>query len=119
MNYSKVSPYSAMFRRLPFLFFMVLFVLYQDTCFCQVAEQSGYVEGEALIIFKKDISRTDAESLHESMGSKILRHIKSINGDLVKIKEGMTVEEVIRAYQTEAIVEYAEPNWKRRIQTEK
>ena len=108
-----------MLNKWPYLFLMVLFVLYQDACFCQAPKRTGYVEGEALINFKKHVSRAEAESIHKRLGSKILRHIKSINGDLVKIKEGLTVEEAIQAYQAEASVEYAEPNWRRVIQTEK
>jgi uncharacterized membrane protein len=51
--------------------------------------------------------------------SKILKHLERINVDLVKIKEGWTVEKAIEVYQVEPNVEYAEPNYYRRIQTEK
>jgi len=53
------------------------------------------------------------------LGSKILKYFKSINVDLVKIKEGWTVEKAIEVYQAEPNVEYVEPNYYRRIQTEK
>jgi hypothetical protein len=107
-----------MLKKLSLLFFMVLFVLSQDACFSQATKHAGYAEGEALIIFKKHVSRAEAESIHKRLGSKILRHMKIINGDHVKIREGLTVEEAIQAYQAESSVEYAEPNWRRTIQTE-
>jgi hypothetical protein len=53
------------------------------------------------------------------LGSKILKHFERINVDLVKIREGWTVEKAIEAYQADPNVEYAEPNYTRRIQTEK
>ncbi len=53
------------------------------------------------------------------LGSKILKYFERINVDLVKIKEGWTVEKAIEVYQVEPNVEYAEPNYYRRIQTEK
>lgn len=104
-----------MLRRLPYLFLMVLFVLSQDACFSRAPKSTGYVEGETLVVFKKHISRAEAESVHKHLGSKIVKHIKSINGDLVKIREGLTVEEAIQAYQSEESVKYAEPNWRRVI----
>ena len=53
------------------------------------------------------------------MGSKILKYFDRINVDLVKIKEGWTVEKAIEVYQDDPNVEYAEPNYIRSIQTEK
>ena len=104
-----------MFKKLSYLFLMVLFILSQDACFNRPPKSTGYVEGEALIVFKKHVSRSEAESIHKRLGSKILKHIKSINGDLVKIREGLTVEEAIQVYQAEESVKYAEPNWRRVI----
>lgn len=107
-----------MLKKLPLLFLMVLFVLSQDACFCQAPKRTGYVEDEVLVVFKKPVSRAEAESIHKRLGSKILKHIKIINGDHVKIRQGLTVEEAIRTYQAEASVKYAEPNWRRTMQDE-
>ncbi len=52
------------------------------------------------------------------MGSKILKYFEKINVDLVKIKEGWTVEKAIEVYQDDPNVEYSEPNYIRRIQAE-
>lgn len=98
---------------------MVLFVLSQDACFCQAPKRTGYVKDEVLVVFKKHVSRAEAESVHKRLGSKVLKHIKIINGDHVKIRQGLTVEEAIQAYQAEESVEYAEPNRRRTIQDER
>ncbi|NVM26768.1 MAG: hypothetical protein HWN70_12745 [Desulfobacterales bacterium] len=75
--------------------------------------------GEVLVKFKADVCRTEAKSLHRCLGSRILKHFEGTNVDLVKIREGWTVEEAIEAYQVDPNVEYAEPNYIRSIQTEK
>ncbi len=75
--------------------------------------------GEVLVKFKANVSLAEAKSLHRRLGSKILKHFERINVDLAKIREGWTVEKAIEAYQADPNVEYAEPNYIRRIQTEK
>ena len=82
-------------------------------------KSAEYVPGEVLVKFKANVSLTEAESLHRRLGSKILKHFEGTNVDLVRIKEGWTVEEAIGAYEADPNVKYAEPNYTRRIQTEK
>lgn len=108
-----------MVKNQPFLFFLLFFVLFQGACYSQVAKQPGYVTGEILVKFKASVSQTEAKSFHKHCGSMILKHFEGINADLVKIKEGWTVEEAIEAYQADPNVEYAEPNYTRGIKTEK
>ncbi len=110
---------SIMHGNLSFLFVILPFVLFQDACYSQVAKEPCYVAGEVLVKFKENISRTEAKSLHRQLGSKILKYFEGINVDLVKIREGWTVEKAIEVYQADPNVEYAEPNYIRRIQTEK
>jgi len=50
------------------------------------------------------------------VGSKVVKHFERINVDLVKIPKGWTVEKAIEVYQADPGVEYAEPNYLRRIQ---
>ena len=108
-----------MVKNQPFLFFLFFFVLFHGACYSQVAKQPGYVAGEILVKFKASVSRTEAESFHKHCGSKILKHFKGINADLVKIKKGWTVLEAIEAYRADPNVEYAEPNYTRGIKTKK
>ena len=108
-----------MHRNLSFLFLLLPFVLFQHACYSQVAKQPEYVVGEVLVKFKANISQAEAKSIHRQLGSKILKYFEGINVYLVKIKEGWTVEKAIEVYQADPNVEYAEPNYIRRIQTEK
>ena len=107
-----------MLRKPAFLFLLLFFLLFQDACHSEVAKKPGYVAGEVLVNFKTNVSRMEAKSLHRRLGSKISRHFERINVDHVKIKEGWTVEKAIQVYQAEPNVEYAEPNYIRRIQPE-
>ena len=106
-------------RKPPFLFLLLFLVLSQEACCSQVAKQPEYVPGEVLVKFKASVSLAEAKSLHRRLGSKLLKHFEGINADLVRIKEGWTVEKAIEVYQAEPYVKYAEPNYTRRIQTKK
>ena len=101
----------------PFRLIFSFFVLFQYACWSEVANHPGYAAGEILVKFKKDVSRDQAKALHNRCGSKIVKHFERINVDLVTIKEGWTVERAIEVYQDDPIVDYAEPNYARRIQT--
>jgi len=106
--------------RNPLSLFLLLFLVFsQNACYSQAGKQPGYVAGEVLVKFRANVSLMEAKSLHRRLGSKILKHFEGINVDLVKIREGWTVEKAIEAYQADPNVEYAEPNYTRRIQTKK
>ena len=107
-----------MLKNSPFLLILLFLVLSQDACCSQVTKQPEYVAGEVLVKFKANVSLMEAKSLHRRLGSKVLKHFEGINVDLVKIREGWTVEEAIQVYQADPNVEYAEPNYTRRIQAE-
>ena len=113
---AKIKP---MLRNPLSLFLLLLLVLSQDACYSQATKRPEYVAGEVLVKFKANVSLAEAKSLHRRLGSKILKHFERINVDLVKIREGWTVEKAIEVYQADPNVEYAEPNYIRRIQTEK
>jgi thermitase len=108
-----------MLRNLPCLFLLLFLIFFQNACYAQVAKQPKYVPGEVMVKFKANVSPTEAKSLHTRLGSKLLKHFEGINADLVRIKEGWTVEKAIEVYQAEPYVKYAEPNYTRRIQTKK
>ena len=107
-----------MYKKWPFPVFVVLFILFPFACYPQGATKSSYVPGEVLVKFQENISRAEAQSFHEQVGSKVVKRLKRINVDLVKIPEGWTVEKAIEVYQADPGVEYAEPNYIRRIQVE-
>jgi len=108
-----------MLRNPPFLFLLLFLVLSQDSCYSQVAKRPEYVAGEVLVKFKANVPLIEAKSLHNRLESKVLKHFEEINVDLVRVREGWTVEKAIEVYQADPNVEYAEPNYTRRIETEK
>jgi len=105
-----------MLKQWPFPVLVVLLVLFPGACHPQGVRQPSYAPGEVLVQFGTDVSRTAAQSLHERVGSKVVKHFERINVDLVKIPKGWTVEKAIEVYQADPGVEYAEPNYLRRIQ---
>jgi len=108
-----------MLRNPPCLFSLLFLVFFQNACYSQVPKSTEYAAGEVLVKFKANVSLAEAKSLHRRLESKILKHFERINVDLVKIRDGWTVEKAIEAYHADPNVEYAEPNYTRRIQTEK
>jgi len=97
------------------LFILLCILLSHHACSGQIPHKAAYVEGEILVGFQENVSRIEAESLHQRLGSKLLKHFEAMNVDLIKINEGWTVEEAITTYQAEPIVSYAEPNYTRRV----
>jgi len=106
-----------MHGNLPFRLLLLVFILFPYACSSGVANHPEYAASEILVKFKKDVSRAEAKSIHNRCGSKILKHFERINVDLVKIKDGWTVEQAIEVYRDHPSVEYAEPNYARRIKT--
>lgn len=100
---------------LSYLFILLTILVPHHVCSGQITHKAAYVEGEILVRFQDNISRIEAELLHQRLGSTLLKHIEAINVDLIKIKEGWTVEEAITTYLAEPIVSYAEPNYTRRM----
>lgn len=105
-----------MLKKSTFPVLMVVLILFPGACYPEGAGQPNYVPGEVLVKFRADVSQTAAQSIHERVGSKVVKHLEGVNVDLVKIPEGWTVEKAIKVYQADPGVEYAEPNYIRRIQ---
>lgn len=101
---------------LSYLFILLCILASHNACSGQIPHKAAYVEGEIVVGFQENVSRIEAESLHQRLGSTMLKHFEAMNLDLVRIKEGWAVEEAITAYLAEPIVRYAEPNYIRRVQ---
>ncbi len=108
-----------MLTRISLTLFVLCFVLFQDACCSQSAQEQSYVPGQVLVTFHEDVSQEEVQALHDRLSSTILNHFQKLNIDLVKIKSGLSVEEAIRLYQEDPHVAYAEPNYIRRIQPKK
>ncbi|PIU42687.1 MAG: hypothetical protein COS98_01610, partial [Parcubacteria group bacterium CG07_land_8_20_14_0_80_35_11] len=77
-----------------------------------------YKKDEVVVKYKKDrlnlktsSGKLNAEHLAESKSTKIEKNISLINGALLKIEDGKTVEEKIAELEKDPNVEYAEPNY--------
>lgn len=80
----------------------------------QTMERARYVEGEILVKYKKRQDYT--KSLHRAMGSSVIRSFKMFPDlEHVRLPEGMSVREGIIRYMADPIVEYAEPNYIRKV----
>jgi hypothetical protein len=108
-----------MLRKTSLTLFVLCFVFFQDACYSQPAQEQSYMPGQVMVKFNQGVSQEEARALHDRLGSTILAQYQKLSIDLVKIKSGLTVEEVIKLYQENPPVAYAEPNYIRRIQPKK
>ncbi|GAB4539899.1 MAG: type II secretion system secretin GspD [Thermodesulfovibrionia bacterium] len=79
-------------------------------------EERHYVEGELLVKFREGTSRDKAEEIIYKMGASIISHSEMDNTYLIKLKAKQSVEDAVREFTTITDVEYAEPNYKLKIQ---
>lgn len=106
----------SMVREFSFLCLLLVSVIVHNACFSQAPKAAEYAIDELLVKFKPNVSRSEAVSVHRRLNSKIMKHFAELNIDLVKFKEGWTLRKAIEVYQADPRVEYAEPNYTRRIQ---
>ncbi len=76
-----------------------------------VKSEDKYKKGELIVKFKPGVPEEMKDKIHLKYESKKLKKFPSIDIDLVKLKESLTVEEAIALYLTNPEVEYAEPNF--------
>jgi subtilisin family serine protease len=75
-------------------------------------KKGSYKEGELLVKFKSDVVKTFSLKTHQRMGSAVIKRFNIVpNLELIKLPEGMSVEEAILHYMSDPSVEYAEPNF--------
>ncbi|MFN3478766.1 MAG: S8 family serine peptidase [Thermodesulfovibrionales bacterium] len=85
------------------------------TSILQAMERGRYVEGEIIVKFKRD-HRSSAQAIHRVMGSTILKRFSMLPEiEVVKLPEGLSIRDGIIKYMSDPSVEYAEPNYIRRI----
>jgi hypothetical protein len=108
-----------MLRKQSLILLFLCLVFLQDAACCQPVQEKAYMPGQVLVKFNQGVSQQEARALHDRLGSTILVRYQGLNTDLVKIKSGLTVEEVIRLYREDPHVAYAEPNYIRKPQPEK
>lgn len=78
--------------------------------------EKHYIEGELLVKFKEGIPKEKAEEIIFGMGASIIRYSEKDNLYHIRLKEKQSVEDAIKEYRAIPEVEYAEPNYKLKIQ---
>jgi thermitase len=73
-------------------------------------DKRSYVPDQVIVKFKENAEPRLTLDIHLELNTDLLFHNKEIGFDVVKIK-GRSVEEVIREYEKNPDVEYAEPNY--------
>lgn len=66
---------------------------------------------EVIIKYKVGVSENDKERLRKTRNAQVRQKIDKLRAEVIKVQTG-TVEEAIREYSSNPIVEYAEPNYK-------
>ncbi|MEW6714995.1 MAG: S8 family serine peptidase [Nitrospirota bacterium] len=79
-------------------------------------ESGKYKEGELLVKFKTGVQTHASSVTHQSVGASIEKKFTLMPElDLVKLPDGLTVGDAVVTYMSDPNVEYAEPNYLRRI----
>ena len=81
----------------------------------QTGQTRRYVAGELLVKYKPRVRAAASEYFRGRWGVSTLKTYQAIGAEHVKLPKGMTVEEALEIYQDDPDVEYAEPNYLRRI----
>jgi len=107
--------YKIIFTFLPFyLFTFLLSSLYafETEKFFSVQSKRyiNVVKGEVLVKFKKGIDKSKKVLAHTKINAQIKGGLDAIGVEVIKIPEGMTVEQAVEYYKSLPEVEYAEPN---------
>jgi subtilisin family serine protease len=70
---------------------------------------NAYRDGEVIVKFRKGVSNTF--KTHNLVGARLIKKSKIEGVERVSLREGILVEEAVRAYESDPDVEYAEPNY--------
>ena len=80
------------------------------------APADSYRPGEVIVKFKAGTVQGQAAGAHAVLGAQVIRELRGVErAELVRLPEGMSVAEAVSLYMEDPLVEYAEPNYKRRL----
>lgn len=88
-----------------------------------VAEKApleSYVSGQLIVKFKDTVKGSEANKLHKSKGSTVLKTLGILETgriELVQLPKDMDIKTAMQSYMADPNVEYAEPNYKRYIRS--
>ena len=78
--------------------------------------EKQYVEEELLVKFKEGISEERIKEIISQKGASVIKFIENIKVYHLKLKKGQNVEDAIKEFASMPEVQYAEPNYKVKIQ---
>ncbi|MEW6570044.1 MAG: S8 family serine peptidase [Nitrospirota bacterium] len=79
-------------------------------------EGAKYKEGELLVKFKSGVVSATSLKAHKSIGASLIKRFRIVpNLEHIKLPEGLSVKDAVVKYMSDPDVEYAEPNYIRRI----
>jgi len=67
-----------------------------------------YVPDEVLVKFRPSVQAQDENSLHASVGGRLLRVIPRIDVHILKLSAGTSVQSALATYRSSSLVQYAE-----------
>ncbi len=81
-------------------------------------ETGKYREGELLVKFKSGVVKASALKVHQAVGASVIRSYTIVpNLEHVRLPKGLSVKDAINQYMSDPNVEYAGPNYIRKIET--
>jgi general secretion pathway protein D len=78
--------------------------------------ENQYVEGELLVTFKPEVTEERANEVISGKGASVIKFIEKLGVYQIKLKEGQKVDKAARQFLSEPEVEYAEPNYRMKLQ---
>jgi len=79
-------------------------------------DKGKYVQGELIVKFRSGIVTTQSLKTHQTLGASVMRRFSSLpNLERIKLPAGLSVKDAVIKYMSDPSVEYAEPNYIRRI----
>jgi len=85
--------------------------------FAKVEKQ--YVEGELLIKFKEEVPDEKAFSIISEKGALVIKFIENIKVYHIKLRKGQGIEDAVEEFSSIPEIQYAEPNYKMKMQNVK
>ena len=79
-------------------------------------DKGKYKEGELLVKFKSGVVTTSSLKIHQRVGASVTKKFTVVpNLELVILPQGQPVKDAVIKYMSDPNVEYAEPNYIRRV----
>jgi len=79
-------------------------------------EKGRYVDGEVLVKFRTGVVTSQSLKVHQGIGASVLKRFTAVPGlEHVRLPDGVSVRDAVIRYMSDPSVEYAEPNYIRRI----